>query len=365
MIKIAKFAPLGVAAAVLLSGCLGSSTQDTGPCANARTAASAQECGGLSALISRAKTEGALNVIALPREWVDFGALIDGFHAKYGINVVSTNPNASSPDEIRAVQQLGRSRSAPDVLDLSTDVAAANSDLFAPYKVQTWTDIYDNQKEPSGLWAHDYGGYMAVGYDSAKVPTITALEDLMGPAFRGKVALKGNPAQIDAALYGVMMINLYERGSLVDISMGVDFFHRLKAAGNFLPVSATLATVKSGSTPVVLDWEYMSVPHTSDIPTWRTFVPRYPTLGGFFAQAINKDAPHPAAARLWEEYLYSDQGQTVLMQGGARPVRRDVLQVPLADQQIPRAAAPPILMSSGQVAAARKYLEQHWSAAIS
>ena len=42
-------------------------------------------------------------------------------------------------------------------------------------------------------------------------------------------------------------------------------------------------------------------------------------------QAINKDAPHPAAARLWQEFLYSDEGQNLWLKGGARPVRAEAM----------------------------------------
>ena len=55
-------------------------------------------------------------------------------------------------------------------------VALANTALFAPYQVATWADIPASQKEPTGLWYQDYGGYMSIGYDSAKVPTITSVQ---------------------------------------------------------------------------------------------------------------------------------------------------------------------------------------------
>ena len=34
-------------------------------------------------------------------------------------------------------------------------------------------------------------------------------------------------------------------------------------------------------------------------------------MAGYYYQAINADAPHPAAARLWQEFLYSDEGQNL------------------------------------------------------
>ena len=49
-------------------------------------------------------------------------------------------------------------------------------------------------------------------------------------------------------------------------------------------------------------------------------------LGSYYVQAISKDAPHPAAARLWQEFLYSDEGQNLWLKGGARPVRADAME---------------------------------------
>ena len=56
---------------------------------------------------------------------------------------------------------------------------------------------------------------------------------------------------------------------------------------------------------------------------------------GYYFQAINKDAPHPAAARLWQEFLYSDEGQNLWLKGGARPVRADAMVKAGTDRQEP------------------------------
>jgi putative spermidine/putrescine transport system substrate-binding protein len=362
---------LAVVAFVLVAACGSSSGGGSASCSEstAKTATSAAACGGLDALVAAAKAEGKLNVIALPPDWANYGAIISGFQAKYGINITSDNPNGSSQDEVNAVQQLGTSSRAPDVLDIGMAVALANTNLFTPYKVSTWGDILDSQKEPTGLWFQDYGGYMSIGYDSSKVPTITSVDDLLGSAFKGKVALNGNPTQANAALNGVMMANLAEGGSLDDISKGVDFFHRLKAAGNFVPVQATTATVKNGTTPVVFDWDYLSAAHGTDVPTWKVFVPNNAILGGYYAQAISKTAPHPAAARLWEEYLYSDEGQNLWLKGLARPVRMQAMITAGTIDQAAAAALPPVngtpvFLSADQATAAKNYLASHWASAI-
>ena len=336
----------------------------------AKTATSASACGGMSALVAAAKAEGKLNVIALPRDWANYGKELDTFHSMYGIDITSDNPDGSSQQEVDAIKQLGGTSRGPDVVDVGMAVALANTTLFTPYKVATWGDILDSQKESTGLWFQDYGGFMSVGYDSAKVPAITSLDDLLKPEYKGKVALNGNPKQANAALNGVMMASLAEGGSVDDISKGVDFFHRLKQAGTFVPVQATTATVKNGTTPVVFDWDYLSAAHGKDVPGWKVFVPNSAVLGGYYAQAISKVAPHPAAARLWEEFLYSDQGQNIWLQGLARPVRQAAMQKSGKIDATAAAALPPVngtpqFLSPDQATAAKNYVVAHWDAAIS
>jgi putative spermidine/putrescine transport system substrate-binding protein len=365
-----RIAPLGVAvAAVLVVVACGAPPGSSGSTAGAAAAKTAASLGGMNSLVTAAKKEGTLNVIALPPDWANYGAIISGFRSKYGLKVNSANPNGASQDEVNAVRQQGGTSRAPDVLDIGMAVALANTSLFTPYQVSTWKDIPDSQKESTGLWYQDYGGYMSVGYDSAKLPTVTSVQELLQPAFKGKVALNGDPTKANAALNGVMMASLANGGSLGNITPGVDFFHRLNQAGNFVPVQATTATVKNGTTPVVFDWDYLSAAHGKDVPTWKVFVPSNAVLGGYYAQAINKKAPHPAAARLWEEYLYSNEGQNLWLKGGARPVRMSAMQSAstidaTAAAALPPVSGTPVFLSPDQATAASGYLASHWAAAI-
>ncbi len=354
-------------ASVLLAAVCGGASGGSG--SSAASARSASDVGGMDALVSAAKKEATLNVIALPPDWANYGAIISGFQSRYGLKVNSANPNGSSQDEVNAVRQLKGTDRAPDVLDVGMAVALANTDLFTPYQVATWKSIQASQKESTGLWFQDYGGYMSIGYDSARVPTIGSLQDLLQPAFRGRVALNGDPTKANAALNGVMMASLASGGSLANVGPGVDFFHKLNQVGNFAPVQATAATVKNGSTPVVFDWDYVSAAHGKDVPTWKVYVPANAVLGGNYAQAINKKAPHPAAARLWEEYLYSDEGQNLWLKGGARPVRMAALQAAstidaAAAAALPPVSGSPVFLSPDQATAAATYLGTHWAAAI-
>jgi putative spermidine/putrescine transport system substrate-binding protein len=343
----------------------GSSSNGT----DAATATSAEDFGGMDELVKAAEEEGTLNVIALPPDWANYGNIIDAFEAKYDITVKSDQPDAASQDEINAANQLKGSDRAPDVFDLGQSVALANTDMYAPYQVETFDTIPDAFKDQNGAWVNDYGGYMSVGYDSSKVPDVSSLEDLLGTDFKGKVALNGDPTQAGAAFSGVVMASVANGGSADDIAPGVEYFQKLKEAGNFLPVDPTAATIESGQTPVVIDWDYLNAAETAKLPSWKVVVPEGAVVAGYYFQAINKDAPHPAAARLWQEFLYSDEGQNLWLAGGARPVRADdMAEAGTIDQEaydaLPPVSGDPVVPDNEQTESMAAYLADNWAKAI-
>jgi putative spermidine/putrescine transport system substrate-binding protein len=360
-------AVLTIRAVVTHDGESGSAAGTSG--AAARAATSLAGFGGLEGLIAAAKSEGELNVIGLPPDWANYGAITTAFAQKYGIKVNQLQPDASSQDEINAAMQLQGKSGAPDVFDMGQSVALANIAMFAPYKVATFDDISDAYKDPNGAWVNDYGGYMSIGYDSDKVPLMTSVNDLMKPEFKGKVTLNGDPTQAGSAFTGVMMVSVSQGGSPDDIAPGVEFFRKLNEVGNFLPVDPTPATIESRDTPVVIDWDYLNVAETRKVPTWRVLIPPNAAVAGFYFQAINKDAPHPAAARLWQEFLFSDEGQNLFLKGGVRPVRTGTLLMNGTIDKSAYGVLPPVdgsatFVSAEQNAEAAKYLAANWADAV-
>ncbi|WP_240641394.1 ABC transporter substrate-binding protein [Nocardioides ferulae] len=336
---------------------------------SAASATSAEDFGGMDALVEAAQEEGELNVIALPPDWANYGEIISTFEEKYDIEVNSAQPDAASQDEINAAEQLAGTGRQPDVFDLGQSVALANTDMYAPYQVETWDDIPAEFKDPDGLWVNDYGGFMSVGYDSSKVPDVTSLDDLLGPDFKGKVALNGDPTQAGAAFSGVVMASVANGGSADDIAPGVEYFAELEDAGNFIPVDPTPATIESGQTPVVIDWDYLNAAESAKLDSWKVFVPEEAPIAGYYFQAINADAANPAAARLWQEFLYSDEGQNLWLAGGARPVRAEAMaEAGTIDAELydalPEVSGEPVIPTNEQTEQMAAYLSENWAKAI-
>lgn len=338
------------------------------------TATSAEAGGGFDALVEAAKAEGTLNVIALPPDWANYGAMISTFEETYGITVESANPEGSSQDEINAVQQLGTQERAPDVLDLGQSFANSNVDLFAPYQVQTWDSIPEGNKASDGAWVNDYGGFISIGCNASLVANCPqTFADLAEPEYAGQVALNGDPTATASAFAGVWAAALANGGSLDDITPGVTFFGQLADSGNLLLVDPTPATIESGQTPIVLDWDYLNLTQAEQVEAsfeWRVAVPSDGLFAQYYAQAVNKNAPHPAAARLWQEFVYSDVGQNLWLGGKARPVRLTAMtEAGTADQALvsvlPPVAGEPQFPTQEQTDAANAVVAQNWATATS
>jgi putative spermidine/putrescine transport system substrate-binding protein len=372
---ITKRAIAGVAAAaalaVGLSACAGAEAPAND--IDAASATSLTDFGSFEALEEAAKAEGALNVIALPRDWANYGEVLDLFIERYPeITVTEASPDASSAEEIQAAENLAGQDTAPDVFDLGLAVALANTDHFAPYQVQAWSDIPDALKEQSGLFYADYGGYMAVGYDPDAVPAPESLQDLLGPDYRGAVSINGDPTQAGAAFAAVGMATVQNGGTLDDFQAGIDFFGELNAAGNFVKIDPTPATIASGETPVVFDWDYLNAGYASQLDgqrNWEVVIFEGTGYAGYYNQAINVDAPNPAAARLWMEFLYSPEVQNLWLKGGARPVLAEAMAAAgTIDEELyaalPETPSDTVVPTADQSAAGGTLLGEKWAAAV-
>ncbi|CAH0122916.1 MULTISPECIES: ABC transporter substrate-binding protein [unclassified Microbacterium] len=365
---------LAATAALALTSCAADSSAgdgtDGGDAVDAASATSLADFGTFEDLEAAAKAEGALNVIALPRDWANYGEILDLFAERYPeITINEASPDVSSQEEITAAETNQGLDTAPDVFDLGLAVALANTDMFAPYTVENFDEIPDALKEPTGLFVGDYGGYMSIGYDASKFDEPTSLDDLKGADFKGAVAINGDPTQAGSAFGAVGLAAVQSGGDLDDFTPGIEYFGELQKAGNFLKVDVTPATITSGETPVVFDWDYLNAAAGADNENWKVVVLDGTGYASYYNQAINKDAPNPAAARLWQEFLYSDDVQNLWLKGGARPARMEAMtEAGTIDADLaaalPEVPAETVVPTEAQSTAAGTLLGEKWAAAV-
>lgn len=285
----------------------------------------------MAALIGAAKREGQLTVIALPHDWCGYGEVINGFKRKYGLKVNELNPDAGSGDEIEAIKanKGNMGPQAPDVIDvgLSFGPSAKKDGLLQPYKVSTWSTIPNSAKDAQGYWYGDYYGVLAFQINADIVKTLPRdWPDLLKPEYKNAVALAGDPRTSNQAIQGVFAAGLSAAKGNVNAAgdAGLKFFADLNKRGNFVPVIGKAASLAQGATPIIIRWDYNALTDRDTLkgnPKVEVVVPTSGVVAGVYVQGISAYAPHPNAAKLWMEYLYSDEGQLGWLKGYCHPIR--------------------------------------------
>jgi len=305
------------------------------PAAPAAGPLTAQAGGGLDALVEAAKKEKELSTIALPDDWSNYGEIKKAFLKKYSfLKHNDLNPDGSSSEEIEAIKANAGNKGPqnPDVVDVGFGwgPTSKQAKLLQAYKVSTWDTIPDSIKDADGTWYGDYYGVMTFEVNTQVIKNVPQdWADLLKPEYKGQIALAGDPTAAAQGLNTVWAAALGTGGSLDDPTAGLDFFKKLNAMGNLLPVIAKPATVAKGETPITMRWDYNALANrdsTAGNPKIEVVVPKSGSIAGVYVQAISAYAPRPNAARLWMEYLYSDEGQLLFLKGYATPARFDDLK---------------------------------------
>ncbi|MDX6377748.1 MAG: putative spermidine/putrescine transport system substrate-binding protein [Gaiellaceae bacterium] len=375
--------------AIAVAACGGSdNTSTTTPAAAPATSAAAPAASGATTaaggdstcgttvdeIAAKAKTEGQVNLIALPDTWANYKGILDSFKSKYGIKAPVATPDASSADELTAIETLRGQPDMPEVVDVGPSFTSQMVDkgYAETYKPTVWDEIPDNLKDPNSKWVAAYYGVLSIASNTTLVknpPQTWA--DLKKPEYKGQVTINGDPREAGAAFAAVMAASLANGGSFDDIMPGIQFMADLKKAGNLQQIDVTEAAVISGDVPIALDWTYnfpaLQAALTDAGFAMQVVVPSDGVYGGYYAQSVVTEAKHPCAARLWLEHLVGDDGALGYLQGGAIPARFAALEasgkitadlkknLPTADV-IAKVSFP----TQAQTDAAKKILADNW-----
>jgi putative spermidine/putrescine transport system substrate-binding protein len=344
------------------------------------TATSAAAGGGMEALVAAAQAEGALHTIALPRDWCNYGEMLDTFSAKYGIALNELDPNAGSADELEAIRanQESGGPQAPDVVDVGVAFGpqAKEEGLITPYKVETWDTIQDvtGAKDADGYFYPDYGGVLTIQVNTDIISDVPAdWADLLDPKYNGQIALAGDPRASNQAAQTVYAAALASGGTLDDITPGLEYFRQMNEVGNLLPLIAGSGTYASGETPITFSWNYLGLAaaEAEGAPATEIVYPASGTWGGWYLQGVSTYAPNPAAARLWQEFLYSNEGQMIWMKGYCVPARLADMRARgvVPDDLLARMPAEGIMENAQipsveQLSAARERIAAEWDSVV-
>ncbi len=322
---------VALGASVVLAAACGSAAPaaSSGGGSSSAPAASADPSAVIADLEAKAKAEGALNSYGMPPDWTNFGVIWNNFLPKY--NLTHTDTDMSSAEEI---QKFDAEKNNPvaDQGDIGIQFGpvAVSSGTVQPYKPTRWDLIPDYAKDPDGNWMCWYTGTISFAVNTALVKNVpTSWADLLKPEYKGTVAIS-DPRNAAQGSMTVLAAALANGGSETNIDPGLKYFKDLNAAGNLTSVAPSKANVEKGEAKIAILWDYNALPMRDDLAKSSpavpitVVIPSDGTTQAPYCHIINKYAAHPNAAKLFREYILTDEAQILQAQKYARPLVKGV-----------------------------------------
>jgi putative spermidine/putrescine transport system substrate-binding protein len=331
----------------------------------------------LQTLTTHAKAEGSLQAIGIPPEWADYKDILAGYANHYVPIDYKAEAEYTSAQEVEVFKQ-SKQHAHGDIADVGFKwgPVVIQEGLVSPYKHSNWNDIPANLKDPNGNWCVEYWGAQAFVINTDKVTNPpTSFKDLLNNKYPKMVGIDQDPRQATDAFMAVYSAALAQSGNTNDIQPGIDFFAKLKKNGNFTSARASIANMTTGEVAIGIMWDYLGLGFRDQLngkPNLKVVIPSDGSIAGPYSLIINKTAPHPYAARLWSEYLFSDEAQLFFLQGYAHPVRYAKLE---AAGKIPPSLAAKLPSSSeysnvqfltdiNKLTTASNVLNQNWQSQV-
>ena len=275
------------------------------------------------ALIEAAKKEGSVtwasglivNQIVRP--------MAAAFEKKYGIHVVTTNVDNLL---LRMTNEARAGKPSIDVFDNAgnTIVAMREADLVIPYASPEAARYKPEHRDPENYWTACCTFYYSIAVNTNMVKPEDEPKshlDLLDPKWKGKMVwqtdegFSGPPSFV-----GTMLLSMGEEA-------GMAYLEKLAKQGiNRVPGNARTALdqVIVGQYPLAV----MALNHHVVISAAQGAPVKWlkvsPLIGTAETVSLVKGAAHPNAAKLFFDFLLSEEGQTVLKEANYLPADPNV-----------------------------------------
>lgn len=314
-----------------------------------------------------AKKEGQIISYGMSDDWVNLGKMWSTFEQRYGVK--HTDTDMTSAEQIT---RLLAEKDAPvmDVADIGYDFLGKllENNLAMVYRNEYWDKIPDNFKDPGGRWAVAYWGAISFLVNTDKIKNIPQTwDDLLKPEYKDCICSRD--PRVSTYATGAVLAAAYAHGGGEDnVKPGLEFFQKLRDSGNWRQgVVLNVAAVQKGECPIsiVYDFDGFAKRDATGLPL-QVVIPKDGTVGMLFAEYISAVAPHPNAAKLWNDFMFSDEGQIMLAEGYAHPARDVALPAEIKAKLLPESAYTKLYFpkSLESFSAAVKNIVDGWNAIV-
>lgn len=277
----------------------------------------------LDQIIEGAKKEGKLESVGMPDPWANWGETWTEYTALYGIEHKDTD--MSSGEEI-AMFETEKNAPTKDIGDVGHAFGpqAKEKGVTQSYKTSYWDSVPEWAKDPEGHWMIAYVGATTFLSNTAQIANPPKS---WADVRKGDYKITLGDVVTGATGQGTFLASCYAFGGSIDnIQPGIDFWKEMAKAGRIDQGDILPARIQKGEVALGVAWSYTLLNVRDQTPEIK-FDYCIPTDGAVtngYASIINKYAPHPYAAALAREYIFSDEGQINLAKGYAIPTRTNL-----------------------------------------
>lgn len=276
----------------------------------------------LAEIEAKAKEEGKLESVGMPGSWANWQGTWDDLERIYGIDHNDTD--MSSAEEI-AMFETEKNAPTKDIGDVGHKFGpeAKSKGVTQSYKTSYWDKVPDWAKDPEGHWMIAYTG----------VTTFLTNADLVSNPPKTWADVRSGDYKITlgdvvtgATGQGNVLATAYAFGGGIDnLDPAFEFWAEMAKAGRIDQGDILLQRVQAGEVQLGVTWSYNALGYRDQTPNYKfdVAVPQDGAILSGYASVINKYSPHPHAAALAREYIFSDAGQANLAKSGAIPTRTD------------------------------------------
>lgn len=302
-----------VTAIAALSACTATAEGDT-PSDGATTA---------EEVASEAVTaEGPVISYNSPTEWANWGEVLAAFTDATGIEAPSDPKN--SGQTIAALEAEAAAPAADTAYyGIVFGYQATDAGLVQPYQPEGFDDLAEALKDPEGNWFAVHQGAIAfiVNTDElGDLPMPTTWSDLTDPMYAGMVGYL-DPTQAAVGYSVLTAANLALGGTLDDADPGLEWAAAMKANGVVNPVQTATASVQQGEIPILIDADFNGHQLAAAGDPIEVVYPTEGSLAIPYVMSLVADAPHEEAAKIFLDYVLSDDAQELFAQSFLKPVR--------------------------------------------
>ena len=245
--------------------------------------------------------------------------MADAFHKKYPFIAVQLYRGDSNQVAQKMIQEYRARSYRADVVDGSgTSTLLRKAGFVQRFTSPELASFPSQFKDPDGYWGTELLYYMVLAYNTKLIPPGQApktYQDLLDPKWKGKMAWSTSSGSGAPTFVGNILTSMgQDKGTAYLKQLAGQGIHNINSSGR-----SVLDQVVAGQFPIALQVFNDQVDYSKAASAPVDWVPLQPVTGQVSRISLAGKAPHPDAAMLFLDFMFSKEGQQIIADHGDIP----------------------------------------------